>query len=238
VDFNQGIDARLLTEEKIRLISEIAVKPLRVAFDDIKYKDIYIEKVRLAAKYKIKIFSNYILFNYKDKPEDFYERLKINIELNEEFALNGLETRIWSFPMRYTPIEGEEAKERKYVGKYWNKKFLRGIQCILIATHGVVGNKREFFERAFGKDYNEFSQILMLPEDFIILRKKFQHNQTGKKLHSLFQELNESEKREVETIIQADNFTDIQSLSENLRIQNILKFYQKRKHLWKIENHV
>jgi radical SAM superfamily enzyme YgiQ (UPF0313 family) len=42
VDFNQGLDARLLTEQKIARISQIAIRPLRIAFDDIKYKYLYI----------------------------------------------------------------------------------------------------------------------------------------------------------------------------------------------------
>ena len=153
VDFNQGVDLRLLTKDKMKLLSEIAIKPLRIAFDDIKYKNIYIEKVRLAAEYGIKTLSNYILFNFnQDTPEDLYERLKINVELNEEFERKGYKSKIWSFPMKYSPIKGKFCKNRKYVGKHWNKKYLRGIQCILLATHGVVCPKKQFFEKAFGKD--------------------------------------------------------------------------------------
>jgi len=44
VDFNQGIDARLLTEEKMKLISEIPIRPMRIAFDSMKYEKIYVEK--------------------------------------------------------------------------------------------------------------------------------------------------------------------------------------------------
>lgn len=41
VDFNQGLDARLMTEENIRKMSQICIKPFRLAFDDIEMKDIY-----------------------------------------------------------------------------------------------------------------------------------------------------------------------------------------------------
>ena len=34
VDFNQGIDARLVTEEKIKKLAEINNSPLRIAFDN------------------------------------------------------------------------------------------------------------------------------------------------------------------------------------------------------------
>ena len=66
VDFNQGVDARIITEEKFKLLSKIAINPLRIAFDNIEFKEIYIKSVRRAAKHKIHDLSNYILYNYKD----------------------------------------------------------------------------------------------------------------------------------------------------------------------------
>jgi len=164
VDFNQGVDARLLTEEKMELLSQLPLKPLRIAFDNIKFEKLYVEKVRLAHKYGIRHLSNFILFNFDDTPEDFYRRLQINIELNEELGLS-----IFSFPMKYVPLD---AKDRKYVGPNWTKTQLRGIQCILHATHGVVGPKRPFFEEAFGKDVARFKYIVEQPEEIIFDRKK------------------------------------------------------------------
>lgn len=163
VDFNQGVDARLLNEDKMELLSQLALKPLRIAFDNVKLENLYIEKVRLAHKYGIRHLSNYILFNFDDRPEDFYKRLRINIELNEELGLN-----IFSFPMRYIPLD---AKDRKYISPNWTKKQLRGIQCILHATHGVVGPRRPFFEKAFGKDVGEFKHIVEQPEEAIFHRE-------------------------------------------------------------------
>lgn len=165
IDFNQGVDIRRLTDEKMRLLSELAIKPLRIAFDLIGLKRLYIEKIHLAHKYGIKHLSNFILFNYNDTPEDFYERLRINIELNEELGLS-----IFSFPMKFVPLD---AKDRKYIDNaHWTKQQLRGIQCILHATHGVVGPKRAFFEKAFGKDVEEFKYIIEQPEEHIFHREK------------------------------------------------------------------
>lgn len=165
VDFNQGVDARLLTEEKMKLLSEIAIYPLRIAFDDIRLKKVYVEKIRLAQKYGIRRLSNFILYNFNDTPEDFYERLRINIELNEELGLS-----IFSFPMRYIPLD---TKRRGYVDNpHWTKQQLRGIQCILHATHGVVGPRREFFEKAFGRDAEEFKYIVEQPEEHIFYRER------------------------------------------------------------------
>lgn len=164
VDFNQGIDARLLDEEKMKLLSQIALRPLRIAFDNISLENIYREKIRLAHAHGISQLSNYILFNFNDTPDDFYKRLRINIDLNEELGLS-----IFSFPMKYVPLD---AKDRKYIGPKWTKQQLRGIQCILHATQGVVGPRRPFFERAFGRDEKEFRHIIEQPEEFIFHREK------------------------------------------------------------------
>ncbi|MBT9142945.1 MAG: hypothetical protein DDT32_00949 [Syntrophomonadaceae bacterium] len=164
VDFNQGVDAQLLKEDKMELLSQLPLKPLRIAFDNIRFEKLYAEKVRLAHRYGIRHLSNYILFNFDDTPEDFYRRLQINIELNEELGLS-----IFSFPMKYVPLD---AKERKHIGPNWTKTQLRGIQCILHATHGVVGPRRPFFEKAFGKDVGEFKCIIEQPEEVIFHREK------------------------------------------------------------------
>jgi len=229
VDFNQGIDARLLTKEKMKLLSEIAINPIRIAFDDIKYKNVYIEKVRLAAEYGIKTLSNYILFNFNnDTPEDLYERLEINIELNEEFEKKGYKSRIWSFPMKYSPINGEFCKNRKYVGKHWNKKYLRGVQCILLATHGVVGSKKLFFKKAFGKDIKEFMKILMLPENFIIYRNIHLNNGGRIKLDDTINLLKKEQKDILMKIIFSNNFNDIETQTDNKYILDILELYKRK----------
>ena len=163
VDFNQGIDARLLSEKKMAKLAQINIKPLRVAFDDLEIKDIYQEKLKLAAKYGIKNSSNYVLYNYYDTPEDLYERLKINIDLNKVYGLN-----IYSFPMKYMPIEDVD---RKHVGVHWNKKYLRNMQILLNTVHGAVMPGESFFNVAFGENVEEFKKILMLPEKYAFYRK-------------------------------------------------------------------
>jgi len=174
VDFNQGLDARLLTEEKMALLSEIAIKPVRIAFDDIEFRELYEEKVRLAARYGFRHLSNYILYNFKDHPDEFYDRLKINLNLNEELGL-----KIFSFPMRYISLKSKNrlTSTPGNVGEHWNAKYLRAIQCILIPTRGVVGTKKDYFLKAFGRSHSEFHKILLMPEAYII--KRFEHEGDG-----------------------------------------------------------
>lgn len=223
VDFNQGIDARLLDENKMKRLAEIPIRPLRIAFDKYSLKNKYVKAIRLAAKYGIKNLSNYILFNYGDTPEDFYMRLKINVELNEEFEKKGYESRIWSFPMKYTPILGEHSKDRKFVGKHWNKRYLRGIQCILNATHGVVGPKKEFFKKAFGRNTNEFKRLLLMPDDYIIYRKNHELNGAGE-WEDVYSSMNSDQKRKFHSIVFGNNFKNLQA-PDDPKIVEILQHY-------------
>ena len=64
-------------EHKVKLLSEVAINPLRIAFDHISEKETYKKAVRLAESYRIRNFSNYILYNYDDTPEDLWKRLKL-----------------------------------------------------------------------------------------------------------------------------------------------------------------
>ncbi len=231
VDFNQGIDARLLVKDKrfFEALSRIAISPLRIAFDSIKDKEIYCRSVRMAAEYGIKVMSNYILYNYEDTPEDFYDRLFINIELNDEFQKYGIDSRIWSFPMRYTPIFGPNSKNRKFVGKHWTKKQLRGIQNILSATHGVVGPRKLFFQTAFGKNLEEFLGILQLPENYIIYRKHNLENGNQQRLKQMLDCLDEDEKSEIQRIISSNNFNHNHVETHSSVFNEVLGIYKDRK---------
>lgn len=163
VDFNQGLDARLLTEAKVQRLAETSIWPLRIAFDSLDVRDDYERAVRWAASSGLTRLSNYVLFNYEDTPEDFYERLRLNVELNEELG-----TKIYSFPMRYSPVM---LTDRHHIGQHWTWRYVRGVQCILNATRGVVGIKREFFLRAFGANAEEFVELISMPEDYIMNRE-------------------------------------------------------------------
>jgi hypothetical protein len=53
VDFNQGLDIRLLTEKKCQLLKSIKIKDYRFAFDYDKLFPIIKEKIKLLKKYKM-----------------------------------------------------------------------------------------------------------------------------------------------------------------------------------------
>ena len=171
VDFNQGVDARLFTEEKARLLASIAIRPLRIAFDNIKTLPAYEKALRWSANAGIRHFSNYLLYNFTDKPIDLYKRLEINVNLCDELHVN-----IYSFPMKYHPLRREAGSEidyshnRDYIGKYWNRKYIRAVQAILNSTKGQIGKGQSFFYEAFGNDEEEYLRLLDMPESFILYR--------------------------------------------------------------------
>lgn len=186
LDFNQGIDARKINDDNMTQLSRLAIKPLRIAFDDVKLKDTYINAIKTAHRHGIIQMSNYILFNYKDSPADLYERLEINIKLNQELGLN-----IFSFPMRYSPIN---KTDRNYVGEQWNTKYLRAVSAILQVTKGVVAAGEQFFYIAFGKDINEFYEILAMPREFIMFRKYYRDNGLAEKWKQEYYRLSEQQR--------------------------------------------
>ena len=234
VDFNQGIDLRLLTKDKMKKLAEIPIKPLRIAFDRFSLKDKYVKALRLAAECGIKYLSNYILFNYDDTPDEFYLRLRINVEINEEFEREGYSTRIWSFPMKYSPVFGEHGKDRKFVGENWNPRYLRSIQCILNATHGIVGPKRKFFEFAFGKNIKEFNKLLLMPDDYIIYREKYKNNGAAD-WNDLLSSLSSRQKEEFRNLI-CENQVNNVIRSKHPEINALFSHYKKHTSPWRENN--
>ena len=164
VDFNQGVDARILCKDPMYLqqLARIALKPLRIAFDHLGVKKPYAQAIRYSADAGLTELSNYMLYNFNDSPADLFERMRLNVTLNEE-----LDIRIFSFPMRYQPVT---RPDRGHIGKNWNSYYLRSMQVILQATHGIVSGAPEFFRKAFGDTYDEFENILLRPHHFIFNR--------------------------------------------------------------------
>ncbi|MCL5272061.1 MAG: hypothetical protein M1486_01865, partial [Gammaproteobacteria bacterium] len=212
IDFNQGMDARELTESKMKILSKLPIRPFRIAYDNIKYTDIYIRALRLANSYDAPEFSNYILYNHKDRPEDLYKRIEINITLSEEFGKH-----IYSFPMKYEPVD---KKNRGCVGSFWNRHYLNNVKAILNVTKGVFGGNRSFFEKAFGKNVNEFLKILSMPKELVTYRYHFEDLGITRKWEIQFDKLELSERINLLELISNGIYQ-----SNNKKINRIMSFY-------------
>ena len=240
VDFNQGVDARLFNKTNVKLLASIAIRPLRIAFDDLKSRRAYENAVRLSVDAGIKDFSNYLLYNYKDTPEELYIRLRINVDLCDELGVS-----IYSFPMKYHPIRNEINSEidyshnRDYIGVHWNRKYIRAIQAILNSTKGKVGKGTSFFEEAFGKNLTEFKELLEMPETFILYRFFFKWlddvNSFGpehwkKCWRKCMEALDESTKNEVLDIIHSNDFADERIAKfNNPLVQELFNYYSSHR---------
>ncbi len=220
VDFNQGVDARLLTDDKAELLSKIPIRPLRIAFDSMDYEEYYLNAILKAKKYGIKHFSNYLLYNFNDKPIELYQRLKINVELCEKYNID-----IYSFPMKYHPIFGEYHLNRDYVGAFWTRKFIRAIQVILNATKGKVGKGLGFFHKAFGEDEEEYYKLLYMPEAYLLYRFFFEREGITDEWWNSFKNLSTDEHISAKRIIEHNNFKEIEKYKDQPNIYRVLKHY-------------
>ena len=221
IDFNQGVDARLFNDERVSLLSRIPVRPLRIAFDDIKTEKAYTKALSMSVNAGMKDFSNYLLYNFKDTPQDLYHRLRVNVDLCET-----LDVSIYSFPMKYHPIRDEHSHDRDYIGEHWNRKYIRAIQAILNATKGKIGRGVSFFEKAFGRNEEEHMELLIMPETFLLFRFFFEHLGYTQQWREAMSELTDAEREELYPIIFKNDFNHIDELTENEKFRHILKFYK------------
>jgi hypothetical protein len=191
IDFNQGLDARYMNKKTMSLLKRLNIRPMRVAFDNVRDKKVYMSALRLAHKEGVRKFSNYMLYNWKDTPKDLYERLSVNIKLNEKWGkrTDNAEGEIYSYPMRYAPIvsryEDESSHERDYVAPEsdikkgflkapaWTKRFTRNIEIMKGAASGAISPTPSLAWRTIGETFEEFVTNLYMPEE--LLRNRNRH---------------------------------------------------------------
>ena len=175
----------------------------------------YVKGVRLLAEHGVKNFMTYIMYNFEDTPEEFYWRMRTNIDLEDE-----LNIRISGFPMKFVPIW---QTKRHYIGKNWNWRYLRGIQCVLNATRGMISPKPSFFNLSFGNSLQEFLEIISMPDDFIIFRSK--HETDAENWKNDFRKLSDNEKK-----ILFSHFNENHNrtkYTENNKLNKVLEYYYR-----------
>lgn len=239
IDFNQGIEGKLVTDEKMEKLAETNIYPLRIAFDHWGLETVYSKAIRSAVKSGIKNLSNYMLYNYQDKPEELYYRMRLTVDLCEELGAS-----IYSFPMKYHPINDPEFfMNRDYIGQHWNRKFIRAIQAILNSTKGKIGKGVSFFEEAFGKNIDEFNKLLWMPETFIIYRRQYdkdlrdrlaasytkkygEESNLANEWWNKFCALNAEQLEQAKAIIALNKFKDGDYECNDAQIEEVLSYYK------------
>jgi hypothetical protein len=224
VDFNQGVDARILCRDKmyLRELSSICLSPLRIAFDHLGLRGPYEKAVRIANDFGLNDLSNYMLYNFQDGPADLFQRMLLNVKLNEELGI-----RIYSFPMRYQPTD---LPSRSHIGPKWNRYFLRSVQIVLQATHGVVSGEPEFYKAAFGSSQDECEEILSRPHHMIFHRhwyERYEGRPVLDEYRSVLGRLSTSERAQLVAFLSDHNPTEYAHEMSALPgvLQRVVEFY-------------
>lgn len=150
VDFNQGVDARLLTEHVAIRLKRLELDIIRLAYDSEQIRSQVQKAINTLKRvgFRGREIIVYCLHNHHDSPEDFLSRIK-----------DLLEWDVVSYPMRYEPLV--PTNKNKYIAPNWTVQHLE----MLADARRVIGFGGAFppyeglkkkilnaksFERAFG----------------------------------------------------------------------------------------
>jgi hypothetical protein len=109
VDFNQGLDARLLTPHHAVRLAELDLKAVRLAWDGVRLESQFMrafERLRKAGIPAGRIHV-YVLIGFDDSPADALYRLETVWKMGA-----------WPNPMRYQPLDARRKNE--YVAPGWS----------------------------------------------------------------------------------------------------------------------
>jgi hypothetical protein len=131
IDFNQGLDARLIDEEKAGFLADLKISTIRMAYDSTGQRKIVENAINLIEQQGIrrkKIFF-YVLYNFfdpnkksGDTPESFFSIIKEIAELG-----------CVSYPMRFEPLDS--LKKNRYISPKWTESQLE----LLADARRVIG---------------------------------------------------------------------------------------------------
>ena len=152
IDFNQGIDARLINTKVISMLKRLKIPLIRLAYDTQGIRRHLRDAIDLLkeAGFRGRRILVYCLYNNpfeKDTPETFLNRIQDLIDWG-----------VVSYPMRYEPLEPRE--KNSYISPYWTEEQLEMVaKARRVLGYGGTfppyeGLKKKFlnaksFERAF-----------------------------------------------------------------------------------------
>lgn len=132
VDFNQGLDIRLLNEENVAYLMQLKIKELRFAFDDIGYEKAVRRGIELLLGNGLgsRKLSFYVLYGFTDD-RTAVERVKILQSYNVEI-----------YPMSYRDTSGREP-QRKLLGEQIGNMMFHGSRRNINKFLRLVGRLPE-----------------------------------------------------------------------------------------------
>ena len=116
VDFNQGLDARLINEEVASKLIKLRLPILRLAYDSNGIKKSLEKGINLLkdAGFRGRKMIVYCLYNHLDTPEDFLNRIK-----------DLLEWEVVAYPMRFEPLRPRP--KNTYISPSWTAEQLEMV---------------------------------------------------------------------------------------------------------------
>lgn len=160
VDFNQGLDARLITEEVAERFRGLKMPVVRIAYDFPgmgKAVRRALDRIESAGFNRRKVIS-YALYNFEDTPEDLFERVR-----------DLLDWGATAYPMRYVPLNGPESLSKSaHIAGNWTPEQLEMVaRARRVIGYGGAFPPYEGLRKKFLKARN-FEEAFSLRE-----RKRF-----------------------------------------------------------------
>lgn len=143
-DFNQGLDARLLTIWHVMDLCELKAVKIRFAFDDLSEETAVHDAIEMCRRHGLDDLGVYCLYGFNDTPESARYRLDL--------------VRSWGIrpnAMRYQPLD--TLTKNSYVAPGWTEKQLRKVSQYYNRLRWNEFIPFDEFER--GMAYQENDQI-------------------------------------------------------------------------------
>ncbi len=115
IDFNQGLDARLMTKEKAEALAQLKIKDIKMAYDGDHEKKAAHKAVDLLenAGFNRRKLSFYTLYNFYDMESTFYD----TPDTFYTRVVDILEMGCTSYPTRFVPFD--TLSKNGFVSKMW-----------------------------------------------------------------------------------------------------------------------
>lgn len=129
VDFNQGLDARLLTEDIALRLKRMRIPMVRLAYDSKGIKAPLKKAIRLLKETGIsgRRILVYCLYGFLDTPQEFLDRIRDLVNWG-----------VVAYPMRYQPLE--PCNKDSYISPNWESEQLE----MIARARRVIGNGGAF----------------------------------------------------------------------------------------------
>lgn len=133
VDWNQGLDARLLTNDKAKILAQLSHKEYKFAFDSMKLKDLVLDRIELLKKYNIERCTWLVLVGFDTTVEEDFERLNLLRDNNQNVSV-----------MRYRKVTEDMPKSK-----------CQGVEKQRYTRMARWGSQHNIFQ---GMTYKQFEQ--------------------------------------------------------------------------------